>query len=567
MYAPNLKTLIDPESSPMHDVLVWFHADEQGLSRRYPIVFSPAACQAFAIFYDEWGAELDAIAFDDLSVAGRVDFHLLKQRISKGRRWRNQEQRRYEESKAWLPFAEAVIELEERRLAIEPVDPETAAGHLNDACKATKTVLETLMASGKNAGLDPAAANAVVGCAGTLKAQIENWFKERNGYDPLVSWWVENPYRELIDTLDAYVKVLKTEVLGEKEGSIPPIASAPLGRAFIVSALRDEAIAYSPEALIDIAEQELTWCEAEADRAAAELGYSENRAGAIEHIKTLHVQPGEQPYQGRALAEEAVAFLDDNGLISIPEHARRIWRQTMIPPETQASYPFLWGGETMGMSFAHSAMSHTQKLSSMRSNNIPFLRATVHHELIPGHHLQMYKQARCNVHRHGYGTAFCGEGWPLYWELLLFEMGFPKTPADRLGFLFWRLHRCARVMVVLGFHIGRYTISDCLDLVIGRVGHELEGGTSQVRWLTGGGPEPLYGAAYMLGGLQLRALRRELVDGGVMTERAFHDAVLEANSMPIELLRALLTRTPPARDDKPAWHFYRKQTDESTAGH
>ena len=37
MYAPNLRLLLEPEGSPLHDVLVWFNSDEHGLSRR-PVV-------------------------------------------------------------------------------------------------------------------------------------------------------------------------------------------------------------------------------------------------------------------------------------------------------------------------------------------------------------------------------------------------------------------------------------------------------------------------------------------------------------------------------------------------
>ena len=551
-----MKALIPPECSPLHDVLVCFNSDEPGLSRRYPITFSPVACRECALFYDEWDGELGKVDYDGLNVAGRVDYHLLRQRIVKGRLHQEHEQKQYKEVRKWLPFADAVIEVEERRLAVEPMDAATTAGALNDAGIATKAVVERLTKSDDSSELDPAAGSIVLTYTERLKSHLENWYKERSGYDPLISWWAEKPYLELVEVLNAYIKTLREDIVGEKDGQIPPITNKPLGRDFIVNALRNEVIAYSPEDLIGIAEKELAWCEGQMDRVSGELGYPGDRAGAIEHIKKMHVQPGEQPYRGRALAEEAIGFLDAHGLISIPEHARHVWRQTMIPPETQKAYPFLWGGETLGMSFSHSSMTHAQKRSSMRSNNIPFLRATVHHELIPGHHLQMYKQERCNVHRRGYGTPFCGEGWPLYWELLLFEKGFPKTPADQLGFLFWRLHRCARVLVVLGFHIGRYSIQDCLDLVIDRVGHELEGGTSQVRWLTSGGASPLYGAAYMLGGLQLMGLRHELVDGGSMTEREFHDAVLSANSMPIELLRALLTNTPVARDHEPEWRFY-----------
>jgi uncharacterized protein (DUF885 family) len=167
----------------------------------------------------------------------------------------------------------------------------------------------------------------------------------------------------------------------------------------------------------------------------------------------------------------------------------------------------------------------------------------------------MYMNDRFNTHRKGYGTPFLGEGWPLYWELLLYRLGMAPEPENKYGFLFWRMHRCARIMVVLGFHTGKLSIQDCLDLIIGRVGHDTYAGTSQVRWLIAGDLS-LYGASYMLGGLQLLGLRREMVDSGKMTDRAFHDSILKANLMPIYLLRAILTDHPLAKDETSDWHFY-----------
>jgi uncharacterized protein (DUF885 family) len=72
----------------------------------------------------------------------------------------------------------------------------------------------------------------------------------------------------------------------------------------------------------------------------------------------------------------------------------------------------------------------------------------------------------------------------------------------------------------------------------------------------GGDYGPLYQAAYMLGGLQLRALHRELVASKKMTAREFHDAVLRENSIPIDLIRASLTNTPLSRDYQSKWRFY-----------
>jgi uncharacterized protein (DUF885 family) len=59
----------------------------------------------------------------------------------------------------------------------------------------------------------------------------------------------------------------------------------------------------------------------------------------------------------------------------------------------------------------------------------------------------------------------------------------------------------------------------------------------------------------MLGGLQFRALHRELVDSGRMTDREFHDAILRGGTMPVEMVRARLTGTSPERDYTAGWRF------------
>jgi hypothetical protein len=59
-----------------------------------------------------------------------------------------------------------------------------------------------------------------------------------------------------------------------------------------------------------------------------------------------------------------------------------------------------------------------------------------------------------------------------------------------------------------------------------------------------------------MGGLQIRSLHNELVGSGRMTMKQFHDAVMRAGAMPIEMLRALLTDQPLTRDYEPGWRYY-----------
>ena len=181
----------------------------------------------------------------------------------------------------------------------------------------------------------------------------------------------------------------------------------------------------------------------------------------------------------------------------------------------------------MQVSYPTDEMAAEDKLMSLRGNNPHFSRATVHHELIPGHHLQGFMIDRYMPHRREFGTPFWMEGWALYWEMRLWDLGFPRSPEDRVGMLFWRSHRAARIIFSLRFHMGTMTPDEAIDLLVNRVGHERANATAEVRRSFNGSYPPLYQIAYMIGGLQFRALHRELVTSGRMTERAFHDAVLQ----------------------------------------
>ena len=62
----------------------------------------------------------------------------------------------------------------------------------------------------------------------------------------------------------------------------------------------------------------------------------------------------------------------------------------------------------------------------------------------------------------------------------------------------------------------RPSAAEAIDLLVDRVGHERRNATAEVRRSVAGGYGPLYQCAYLIGGMQFRALRKELVDGGLM---------------------------------------------------
>ena len=82
---------------------------------------------------------------------------------------------------------------------------------------------------------------------------------------------------------------------------------------------------------------------------------------------------------------------------------------------------------------------------------------TVYHEGVPGHHLQLgqavYNKAQLNSWRRIAGTSGHAEGWALYAERLMDELGYLTTPADRFGMLDGQRMRAARVVLDIGVHL------------------------------------------------------------------------------------------------------------------
>jgi uncharacterized protein (DUF885 family) len=163
---------------------------------------------------------------------------------------------------------------------------------------------------------------------------------------------------------------------------------------------------------------------------------------------------------------------------------------------------------------------------------------------------------RHRAYRNVFRTPFWGEGWALYWEFLLWDMQFSKTPEDRIGALFWRMHRSARIIFSLNFHLEKMTPQEAVDFLVERVGHERDNALGEVRRSFSGDYGPLYQIAYMIGGLQFYNLHREVVGTRKMTNRQFHDAILREGAIPVEIVRASLTRQKLKRNFKPNWRFY-----------
>jgi uncharacterized protein (DUF885 family) len=598
-----------PPASEMRSAIERYTLDRGSLTRSYPVVVSRARRERFKKFYGEWLASLQSLNFDSMSQDGKIDYLLFKNHLEYELRQLDIQSRQISEIEPLLPFATKIIELEEARRRMEPMDSAKTAATLNDLRKqvderrrAIELGLRSEARGSGDTNVEPVrvkktVANRAALAINNLRINLRNWYTFYNGYDPMFTWWNEEPYKSLDQAMNNYATFITERLVGirssegggqtqagqnrgpggpggggggqgggqgfqrlggsnARPGDSSDIVGDPIGREALLSELRSEMIPYTPEEIIAIGEKEMAWCENEMKKASRDLGYGDDWHKALEHVKNLYVEPGKQPEMIRDLALEAIKFVEDNNLVTVPELAKETWRMEMMTPERQLVSPFFLGGETILVSFPTNTMAHEQKMMSMRGNNIHFSRATVHHELIPGHHLQGFMAARNKPYRAVFGTPFWTEGNSLYWELLLWDLGFAKTPENRIGMLFWRMHRCARIIFSLSFHLEKMTPQECIDLLVNKVGHERDNATAEVRRSFDGSYGPLYQIAYLIGGLQQYAMHKELVNSGKMTNRAYNDALLKENRIPIEMLRAAITNQKLTRDFVTNWKFY-----------
>ena len=171
--------------------------------------------------------------------------------------------------------------------------------------------------------------------------------------------------------------------------------------------------------------------------------------------------------------------------------------------------------------------------------------AIAYHEGVPGHHMQLSVQQQLKglpqFRLHGGGFTAYTEGWGLYAEQLGKDIGFYQDPVSDYGRLSSELFRAVRLVVDTGMHSQGWTRDQAVALfneTQSLTGPELQSEVDRyIAW-------PGQALAYKIGQLKFRELRAraEKQLGPKFDIRAFHDEMLSAGALPLDLLDARTDR-------------------------
>lgn len=179
--------------------------------------------------------------------------------------------------------------------------------------------------------------------------------------------------------------------------------------------------------------------------------------------------------------------------------------------------------------------------SDFASRSIIGMESTAYHEGVPGHHLQFTIQQELEAlppqRRFLLGYNAYSEGWALYAERLGREVGRFQDPASYYGHLEMEMLRAIRLVVDTGLHARRWSREEVVRFFHDHsAADEVEVQVETDRYIAW----PGQALGYKVGQLHILALRERAARalGAAFDLRAFHDLVLGAGSLPLDVLEA-----------------------------
>src|SRR5690625_5215367 len=211
--APDLASLVDfaRGESDLRVAVERYVADRAAVGRRYPVPYSPVRIERMRDLAQSWLARLESLDFNALNHEGQIDYILLRNNIEHDLASLVEEERRREEMAPLVPFFDALRRFQEERYDRKRVDPRAAAGTLDALDGEIRRLSAELAAEARRAGgtveregITPVVALRAANHIDALRRVLADWNTFYDGYDPIFSWWVREPFARVDEALRDY---------------------------------------------------------------------------------------------------------------------------------------------------------------------------------------------------------------------------------------------------------------------------------------------------------------------------------------------------------------------------
>src|SRR5687768_5200161 len=280
---PELAPLLGKPDSELANIVSRYSTDYSSVIRRYDASSSPDQRRRLRDFFAGWQGRLRTLDFNRLSQEGKVDWVLLDNDIGHERDLLARREKQGAETRPLVPFADRLLALQDQRRNLVTIDPRAASSTVAAVTRqvdSLRAIHESRPSSGPGARsstpqVSRTVANRAAREVDEIRTVTSNWFRYYNGYDPMFSWWMKDPYMKLDEALNKYAKTLRERVAGIPAGqgsaNDGPIIGDPIGAEGLAEELEFEMIDYTPAELIAIAEREYAFSLSEMKKASREM--------------------------------------------------------------------------------------------------------------------------------------------------------------------------------------------------------------------------------------------------------------------------------------------------------
>ncbi len=264
----------------------------------------------------------------------------------------------------------------------------------------------------------------------------------------------------------------------------------------------------------------------------------------IERLKAHHPPKDRIVETYREEVAKARQFVQDKGVATLPEGEQL--RVVETPAFERATTPYAAYMPTAPFDAQSEGLFYVTPIETneppevqeerLRGHCLFALPITVIHEAYPGHHLQLTVAARLpSKVRKVFGNNLFVEGWALYCEELMWELGYTDDLRVRLFQLKDLIWRAVRVIVDVGLHCKGMGFEEAVRWLVQEAHLEPTNAAAEVRRYTASPTQPL---SYLIGKQAIKQLREKVQreEGAAFSLQHFHDRLLQWGGLPIPIV-------------------------------
>jgi uncharacterized protein (DUF885 family) len=486
---------------------------------------------------------LGAIATDDLTLEERIDLRLLTGLLEA-------EIYSAEKRRVWENDASLYIPAGQIGRLLEPAATEPAAERATSLLALLAKLPDRLEAARENLGTPPRRFSeaAIFKVEGTIESlQQDALVLAREGG---IS---EETYTEAVDfavkNLEDFERFLREDLLPRSTGTWAigkEHYDYILKHRWYLDADADDILARGWQAF----EETEALAQAVSERIEPGKHWSE----VYEMLKDEHPPADGIKAAYQHAIDEAQRFIIEHQIVSLPAGEHVVTVDT--PPAMRRSSPFgtfqsvdPFGDGLEGklvLTPIEEWMSPEQQAERLRSHHDAWIPIIAVHEAYPGHHVDALKtRGNPRLLRKIVREPIFSEGWGLFTEEMMFEMGFLQGDDVRLTQLRNRLWRAARVILDVSLHTDRMTFEEAVDFLAERVRFERYAAALEVGMYT---ERPTYVLGYLIGMQEIMKIRTDWIEvnGEPDPPSEFYDPLLTVGALPPVLVRESLLADPGA---------------------